>query len=72
VKERGIEITFTDKLKETIAKEGYDPVYGARPLKRLIQKKIQDPLALMILKGEVKEGDEVKVNVDAKGSVVFK
>jgi ATP-dependent Clp protease ATP-binding subunit ClpB len=72
VEARGIELTFTDKLKETIAKEGYDPVYGARPLKRLIQKKLQDPLALLILKGEVKDGDKIKVNVDAKGNVVFK
>jgi ATP-dependent Clp protease ATP-binding subunit ClpB len=72
VAERGMEITFTDKLKEMVAKEGYDAVYGARPLKRLIQKKIQDPLALMILKGEVKEGDKIKVSVDAKGNVTFK
>jgi len=55
-----------------IAKEGYDPTYGARPLKRLIQKKIQDALALMILKGEVKEGDTVTIDVDSKGNVVFK
>ncbi|HBA53888.1 MAG TPA: type VI secretion system ATPase TssH, partial [Syntrophorhabdus aromaticivorans] len=72
VEERNIEISFTDKLKEMVAKEGYDPVYGARPLKRLIQKKIQDPLALLILKGEVKEGDRIKVNADAKGNVTFK
>ena len=72
VEEREIELTYTDKLKSMIAKEGYDPVYGARPLKRLIQKKIQDALALKILKGEIKEGDKVKVEADAKGNVVFK
>jgi len=72
VEERNIELTYTDKLKSMIAKEGYDPVYGARPLKRLIQKKIQDSLALKILKGEIKEGDKVKVDADAKGNVVFK
>jgi ATP-dependent Clp protease ATP-binding subunit ClpB len=72
VAERNIEISFTDKLKEMVAKEGYDAIYGARPLKRLIQKKIQDPLALLILKGEVKEGDKLKVNVDSKGNVTFK
>ncbi|MBA4417869.1 MAG: ATP-dependent chaperone ClpB, partial [Syntrophus sp. (in: bacteria)] len=72
VGERNIELVYTDKLKSMIAKEGYDPIYGARPLKRLIQKKLQDGLALMILKGEVKEGDKVKVDVDSKGNVVFK
>ena len=54
-----------------IAKEGYDPAYGARPLKRLIQKKIQDALALMILKGEVKDGDTVTVDADPAGKVIF-
>ncbi len=72
VEDRKIELTFTDKLKAMIAREGYDPVYGARPLKRLIQRLIQDPLALLILKGEVKEGQKVKVDVDARGLVVFK
>jgi len=72
VEERGITLTFTDKLKNMIAKEGYDPVYGARPLKRLIQKKLQDALAMMILKGEIKEGDKIKVDADAKGNVAFK
>ena len=72
VEERGIELTFTDKLKNMIAREGYDPIYGARPLKRLIQKKLQDALAMMILKGEIKEGDKVKADVDAKANVVFR
>jgi len=70
--ERNIELTYTEKLKGLIAKEGYDPAYGARPLKRLIQKKIQDPLALMILKGEIREGDVISIDVDNKGNVVFK
>jgi ATP-dependent Clp protease ATP-binding subunit ClpB len=70
--ERNIELHYTEKLKALIAKEGYDPAYGARPLKRLIQKKIQDTLALMILKGEIKEGDIVTVDVDSKGNAVFK
>ncbi len=70
--ERNIGLKYTKKLEDMIAKEGYDPAYGARPLKRLIQKKIQDTLALMILKGEIKEGDTVTVDIDAKGNVVFK
>ena len=72
VAEREMELVFTDKLKSLVAKEGYDPVYGARPLKRLIQRKIQDPLALKILKGELKQGEKVKVDVDGKGNVTFK
>lgn len=70
--ERNIGLKYTKKLEDMIAKEGYDPSYGARPLKRLIQKKIQDTLALMILKGEIKEGETVTIDADAKGNTVFK
>jgi ATP-dependent Clp protease ATP-binding subunit ClpB len=70
-KEQGIEIEFTERLKESFAKEGYDPIYGARPLKRLLQRKIQDELAMLILKGEVAEGDVVTVDIDDLGHVVF-
>jgi len=70
--QRDIELDFTDSLKELISKEGYDPAYGARPLKRLIQKKIQDTLALMILKGEVKDGDRVTVDTDEEGDVTYR
>jgi ATP-dependent Clp protease ATP-binding subunit ClpB len=69
--DRNIDLVFNDTLKELISKEGYDPAYGARPLKRLIQKKIQDALALMILKGEVKDGDTVTVDADSFGNVTF-
>jgi ATP-dependent Clp protease ATP-binding subunit ClpB len=69
--EQGIVLRFTDRLKETFAKEGYDPVYGARPLKRLIQRKVQDELALYILKGEVKDGDALTVDVDELEHVTF-
>jgi ATP-dependent Clp protease ATP-binding subunit ClpB len=70
-REQGIELEFTEGLKESFAKEGYDPVYGARPLKRLIQRKVQDELAMYILKGEVREGDVVAVDVDSAGNAVF-
>jgi ATP-dependent Clp protease ATP-binding subunit ClpB len=70
-KEQGVTLDFTDKLKAVFAKEGYDPVYGARPLKRLIQRKVQDELAMFILKGEVKEGDVVTVDVNEVGNAVF-
>jgi ATP-dependent Clp protease ATP-binding subunit ClpB len=70
--EQGIQLEFTDKLKETLAKEGYDPVYGARPVKRLLQRKIQDKLALLVLKGEVGEGDVVTVDADSAGGALFR
>ena len=69
--EQGVALEFTERLKEAFAKEGYDPVYGARPLKRLLQRKIQDELALLILKGDIMEGDALLVDVNAAGSAVF-
>jgi ATP-dependent Clp protease ATP-binding subunit ClpB len=63
--ERKIEIQVTDAAKELLIREGYDPVYGARPLKRVLQRRIQDPLALQVLQGAVREGDLVVI--DAAG-----
>ncbi len=71
VKEKGIELSFTDKLKEYLAKEGYEPAYGARPLRRLIQRKIQNELALKILKGEIREGEKILVDVGDKDEILF-
>ncbi|NQS89460.1 AAA family ATPase, partial [Patescibacteria group bacterium] len=68
--EKKIHIFLTDKAKEFIAEEGFDPVYGARPLKRAIQREILDPLAVKLLKGEFKEKDEIVVNND-NGKIVF-
>ncbi|MEZ0227852.1 MAG: ATP-dependent chaperone ClpB [Planctomycetota bacterium] len=68
--EKKIGLELTDAAKDLLAEEGYDPIYGARPLKRLLQKRIQDPLALKILKGEYREDDTVVV--DAKdGELAF-
>jgi ATP-dependent Clp protease ATP-binding subunit ClpB len=64
--ERQITLKLTAAAKALLFKEGYDPIYGARPMKRAIQKLIQDPLALKILDGEVKPGDTVKVDADSK------
>src|SRR5437763_1400681 len=61
--ERGVQLTLTDKARELLANMGYDPNYGARPLRRVIQKQLTDRLALALLQGEMREGDEV--NVDA-------
>ncbi|HDZ90535.1 MAG: ATP-dependent chaperone ClpB [Deltaproteobacteria bacterium] len=65
-----ITLTLTDRAREFLANAGFDPVYGARPLKRAIQRHIQDPLAVKILEGSVKEGDNVMVDA-VDGEVVF-
>ena len=62
--ERNISIVLNDKVKEVLAQKGYGPAFGARPLKRALQKHIQDPLSLKILQGEFSEGDRVKVDVN--------
>ncbi len=59
---QNIDLQLTDKAYEYIAEKGYDPDFGARPLKRLIQEEIENPLAFAILDGKVKEGDAVKVD----------
>jgi ATP-dependent Clp protease ATP-binding subunit ClpB len=67
LEERHLALTVTDKAREYIAREGYDPAYGARPLKRTIQRAIQDPLALMLLEGKFQEGDTVQVDLSVTG-----
>ncbi len=69
--ERKISLALSDQAKEFLAKEGFDPVYGARPLKRAIQRFIQDPLALKILEGEFSEGDTVNAEVTLKNEMIF-
>src|SRR5439155_34288 len=61
--ERKIELELTDAAKELLAREGFDPVYGARPLKRAIQQEIVQPLAMRLLRGEFKDGDKIVVDV---------
>jgi ATP-dependent Clp protease ATP-binding subunit ClpB len=70
LEEKHIELALTDKAKELLAREGFDPTYGARPLKRTIQQKVLDPLAMKLLDGEIKEGDKVTVTVRS-GEIVF-
>ncbi|MEE9214914.1 MAG: ATP-dependent chaperone ClpB [Thermodesulfobacteriota bacterium] len=72
LQEKKIELELSDKAEGALADKGYDPVYGARPLKRTIQKYIQDPLATEILKGDFKEGDTIKVDVDQNNEFTFK
>jgi len=70
--DRHIEIKLTEKAKELLVKEGYDPAYGARPLKRTIQRLVLDPLAVKVLKGEFKDGSTVVVDAKADNIIFTK
>ena len=68
--DRKIVITLDDKARHWLGNAGYDPVYGARPLKRVIQRRLQDPLAQLILEGRIGEGATVPVSASTTGLVV--
>ena len=68
--ERRITISVSERVKELIARKGFDPIFGARPIKRMIQRMIEDPLSLKILNGEFKAGDEIKMDV-SDGTIEF-
>ncbi len=68
--DRKIEITLTEAAKHMLFTQGYDRAYGARPLKRALQKLIQDPLAMKILDGEILHGDEVKIDADKRSNTL--
>jgi ATP-dependent Clp protease ATP-binding subunit ClpB len=70
VREKGVEVELSDEARTLIANLGYDPVYGARPLKRVIQKQLVDKLALKLLEGEFRPGDRVLVDA-ADGELRF-
>ncbi|WP_170763454.1 ATP-dependent chaperone ClpB [Ruegeria lacuscaerulensis] len=67
---RKIELVLDDRAKEWLANEGYDPVFGARPLKRVIQRALQNPLAEALLAGEIKDGETVPVTAGADGLII--
>ena len=69
--EKNIQIEVTDEAKAKLAEEGFDPVLGARPLKRVIQRRIQNVMALRILRGEIKEGERVMIDVGPNGDLIF-
>jgi ATP-dependent Clp protease ATP-binding subunit ClpB len=70
---RGLSIELAEGAKEYLAEHGYDPVYGARPLKRVIQTELMNPLAMQLLEGSLNEGDHVVVDVAQDGeSLVFR
>ena len=68
---RKITLTVEESALEKIADEGFDPDFGARPLRRIIQREIQDALALKLLKGDISDGDTVGVSVDKSGRFAF-
>ncbi len=69
---RGIALSITDAARARLAEAGYDPAFGARPLRRVIQKQVMDPLALAILRGDFRDGDAVVADKGADGTIVFR
>jgi ATP-dependent Clp protease ATP-binding subunit ClpB len=68
--DRKLELQLDEGAKEWLAEAGYDPVYGARPLKRVIQRELQNPLAGLILAGRIKDGDTVRVSASKLGLLI--
>ncbi|MDW8234673.1 MAG: AAA family ATPase, partial [Roseiflexaceae bacterium] len=69
--DRRISLELSPAAREKLVAEGYDPVFGARPLKRVIQQRIQNPLALSLLQGEFQDGDTILIDVAPDGSFSF-
>jgi ATP-dependent Clp protease ATP-binding subunit ClpB len=69
--ESGITLELTDAALTLLAREGYDPVYGARPLRRALQRELENPLARRLLAGEFKPGDTVRIDVSPEGGLTF-
>jgi ATP-dependent Clp protease ATP-binding subunit ClpB len=72
LQERHLELHFTDPALDKLSDIGFDPVYGARPLKRTLRQQIENPLAQALIAGEFKAGDSIQVTVDERGGFVFK
>ncbi len=71
--EHGLNVELTPAARDWLAKEGFDPAFGARPLKRALQKHVESPLSMRLLAGEFSEGDTILVDVDeAANELVFK
>jgi ATP-dependent Clp protease ATP-binding subunit ClpB len=69
--DRHLRLVFTERAKDHLAERGYDPVYGARPLKRVIQNEVETPLAQRLIAGDVIDGTTIDVDVTADGSLTF-
>jgi ATP-dependent Clp protease ATP-binding subunit ClpB len=72
LEDRKIHVELTEAAKGLLVTEGYDPMYGARPLKRTLQRRVLDPLALRVLEGEFREGDHALITVRNNGLVIEK
>ncbi|MBI3596974.1 MAG: ATP-dependent chaperone ClpB [Nitrospirae bacterium] len=70
--EKKLTLVLTERAKKHLAQEGYDPIYGARPLKRIIQRDILNPLALQLLQGDFKEGDTIEADVSPNRNLILK
>ena len=69
--DRSLTLELTGAARDLLAGQGYEPAFGARPLKRLIQREVQDPLAMRLLSGEIREGETVVVDADG-GALTFR
>jgi ATP-dependent Clp protease ATP-binding subunit ClpB len=67
LEDRKIAVTLEPAARDWLAEKGWDPAYGARPLKRVIQKSVQDPLAELILSGRIKDGEKVVISASKQG-----
>jgi ATP-dependent Clp protease ATP-binding subunit ClpC len=73
LEERGLNVELTELARKWLADEGYDPAFGARPLRRALQKHVESPLSVKLLKGEFSEGDTIIVDVDdLKENLIFR
>jgi ATP-dependent Clp protease ATP-binding subunit ClpB len=61
---RNVTLALTEAAADLLINEGYDPVYGARPLKRVLQRRLVDPLAMQLIQGDIREGDHIVVDVE--------
>ena len=68
--DKQLKLELTDRAKVAVGKAGYDPVYGARPLKRALQRLVLDPLAIKVLKGDFKPGDTIRLDASASDDVL--
>ena len=70
LKKREIELQVTERFREKVVEEGYNPSYGARPLRRAIMRLLEDNMAEKMLSGDIKDGDSVIIDVDSEGNVI--
>jgi len=69
--EHGVTIELTDAARQWLAQEGFDPAFGARPLRRTLQKQVESPLSVKLLRGDFKEGDTIIVDYNETDGLVF-